>query len=162
MSDSGNLGRLPPLSRRKEMLQALTYVATGVSVLLGTLHMDLYIAVTTATVSLLTGILEYQKLEATVINLNNSSRVLQHTLMWCAANGSALCMRPPAYTARMLRLRRWDSLTFVEKRMAKHKDHLVLTTENALLSEVNQFYQKSPDDNEEGPAETNAWDEDDG
>ena len=50
------------------MLQALTYVATGASVLLGTLHMDLYIAVTTATVSLLTGILEYQKLEATVIN----------------------------------------------------------------------------------------------
>ena len=38
----------------------------------------------------------------------------------------------------------------------------MLTTENALLSEVNQFYQKSPDDNEEGPAETNAWDEDDG
>ena len=71
------------------MLQALTYVATGASVLLGTLHMDLYIAVTTATVSLLTGILEYQKLEATVINLNNSSRVLQHTLMWCAASGSA-------------------------------------------------------------------------
>ena len=90
MSDSGSLGRLPPLSRRKEMLQALTYVATGVSVLLGTLHMDLYIAVTTATVSLLTGILEYQKLEATVINLNNSSRVLQHTLMWCVASGSAL------------------------------------------------------------------------
>ena len=53
---------MPPLSRRKEMLQALTYVATGASVLLGTLHMDLYIAVTTATVSLLTGILEYQKL----------------------------------------------------------------------------------------------------
>ena len=75
------------------MLQALTYVATGASVLLGTLHMDLYIAVTTATVSLLTGILEYQKLEATVINLNNSSRVLQHTLMWCAASGSALRMR---------------------------------------------------------------------
>ena len=79
------------------MLQALTYVATGVSVLLGTLHMDLYIAVTTATVSLLTGILEYQKLEATVINLNNSSRVLQHTLMWCAANGSTrpcACVHP--------------------------------------------------------------------
>ena len=68
--------QLPPISRRKTFLQALTYVATGVSVMLGTLHMDIYIAISTAIVSLMTGILEYQKLEATIISMNNSSSVL--------------------------------------------------------------------------------------
>jgi hypothetical protein len=87
--------QLPPLSHRKETLQALTYITTGTSVLLGTLHMDLYIAITTAAVSLLTGIMEYQKLEATVINLNNASRTLAHMMMW------------------------WDSLSFVERRMVR-------------------------------------------
>eukprot|EP01048_Picozoa_sp_COSAG05_P011477 COSAG05_NODE_1082_length_5937_cov_2.133265_1_plen_324_part_10 len=56
--------QLPPLSRRKNFLQALTYVATAASVMLGTLEMDLYIAITTGVVSFLSGIIEYQKLEA--------------------------------------------------------------------------------------------------
>ena len=85
--------RLPPISRRKEILQALTYIATGASVLLGTLSMDLYIAITTATVSALTGTIEYQKLQETIVSLNNSVMQLTHLLMW------------------------WDSLSFVEKRM---------------------------------------------
>eukprot|EP01043_Picozoa_sp_COSAG02_P051480 COSAG02_NODE_5422_length_4345_cov_3.380593_3_plen_264_part_00 len=85
--------RLPPISRRKEILQALTYIATGSSVLLGTLGLDLYIAVTTATVSALTGMIEYQKLQETIVSLNNSVMQLTHLLMW------------------------WDSLSFVEKRM---------------------------------------------
>ena len=85
--------RLPPISRRKEILQGLTYVATGASVLLGTLSMDLYIAITTAAVSALTGTIEYQKLQETIVSLNNSVMQISHLLMW------------------------WDSLSFVEKRM---------------------------------------------
>jgi len=107
--------RLPPISRRKEMLQALTYVATGASVLLGTLGMDLYIAISTAAVSALTGTMEYQKLQETIVSLNNSVMQLTHLLMW------------------------WDSLSFVEKRMAKHKDMLVASTEGAIMNEVNLF-----------------------
>ena len=38
-------------------------MSCGVSVLLGTMNMDLYIAITTGAVSLLMGIIEYQKLE---------------------------------------------------------------------------------------------------
>lgn len=89
--------RLPPISRRKEILQALTYIATGASVLLGTLGLDLYIAVTTATVSALTGMIEYQKLQETIVSLNNSVMQLTHLLMW------------------------WDSLSFVEKRMGTNR-----------------------------------------
>ena len=89
--------KLPPLSRRKEKLQALTYITTGVSVLLGTLGMDLFIAISAATVSMLTAILEYQKLESTIVNLNNSSRSLAHMMLW------------------------WDSLSFVERRMVRQE-----------------------------------------
>ena len=128
--------RLPPLSRRKELLQALTYVATSISVLLGTLKYDMYIAITTAAVSLLTGVLEYQKLEATIICLNNSSIILAHTLMW------------------------WDSLSFVEKRMGKHKDNLVATTEAAIMSETEAFYQSTEDLEEEDDGGQGATEED--
>ena len=62
--------------------QALQYIATGVSVLLGTLNMDLYIAITTGAVSLLMGIIEYQKLEQTIVCLNASSMQLSHLLLW--------------------------------------------------------------------------------
>ncbi len=87
--------QLPPLSRRKELLQAMVYITTGVSVLLGTLEMDLFIAISTATVSMLTAILEYQKLEATIVTLNNAARTLSHMMLW------------------------WDSLSFVERRMVR-------------------------------------------
>ena len=48
----------------------------------------------------------------------------------------------------------WDSLTFVEKRMAKHRDHLVGTTENAIMQEVAQFYQRGAGDNFDENVET--------
>ena len=129
--------RLPPLSRRKELLQALTYVATSASVLLGTLKFNMYIAITTAAVSLLTGVLEYQKLETTIICLNNSSTILAHTLIW------------------------WDSLSFVEKRMGKHKDNLVATTEAAIMCDTELFYQSTEDleDNDDGNGGNGAEEE---
>ena len=70
--------RLPPLSRTKKLLQVLTYISTGASVMLGTFGLDLYIAITTGFVSLLTAILEYQKIEATIVSLNSSSVQLSH------------------------------------------------------------------------------------
>ena len=54
---------LPGLSRQKQGLQYLTYIATVVSVILGTIKMDLYIAISTGAVSMFTAILEYQKLQ---------------------------------------------------------------------------------------------------
>eukprot|EP01043_Picozoa_sp_COSAG02_P034284 COSAG02_NODE_2389_length_8985_cov_3.175676_3_plen_826_part_00 len=95
--------KLPPLSRRKERLQAMVYATTGVSVLLGTLHLDLFIAISTATVSMLAAVLEYQKLEATIVTLNNSSRSLAHMMLW------------------------WDSLSFVERRMVREHPHCSAT-----------------------------------
>eukprot|EP01052_Picozoa_sp_SAG31_P023047 SAG31_NODE_1868_length_7028_cov_4.100303_3_plen_505_part_00 len=114
--------RLPPLTRRLKTLQALTYVATGVSVLLGTLEFDIYIAVSTAVVSMLTGIIQYQTLESTIISLNIGATTLTHLLLW------------------------WDSLSFIERRMPQHKNHLVTSSEEAILTEVNAFFQTAPDD----------------
>ena len=74
-----------------------------------TFGLDLYIAISTGLVSLFTGMLEYQKLEATIVALNAASVNLHHLLLW------------------------WDSLTFVEKRMGKHRDNLVATTESAIM-----------------------------
>jgi hypothetical protein len=50
------------------------------------------------------------------------------------------------------RLLWWDSLTFVEKRMSKHRDNLVQMTESAIMGEVNLFYQQGDtlDDDDEG------------
>lgn len=46
------------------------------------MNMDLYIAITTGAVSMLMGIIEYQKLEQTIICLNASSMQLSHLLLW--------------------------------------------------------------------------------
>lgn len=51
-------------------MEALIYLGTSVSVLLGTLHYDIYIAISTATISLLTGLMEYQKLAEKIAVLN--------------------------------------------------------------------------------------------
>ena len=69
--------------------------------------------------------LEYQKLEATIVALNAASVNLHHLLLW------------------------WDSLTFVEKRMGKHRDNLVATTESAIMGEVSVFYQQGEAPEEE-------------
>ena len=45
-----------------------------------TVHADLYIAVSTAAISLCTGILEYQKLEVKVASLNRSIKELSKVL----------------------------------------------------------------------------------
>jgi hypothetical protein len=125
--------RLPSLSRHKEVLQAGTFFVTGCSVMLATLgaHYDLYIALTTAGVSLLTAVLEYQKLEATIVNLNNSLRGLTQLLMW------------------------WNSLSFVERRMVKHKHQLVTMTEQAIMSEMEMVYRNGPDEG----SEEREWEE---
>jgi hypothetical protein len=106
--------RLQPLAARKEALQAAIYFATAGSVMLGTLHLDLYIAATTAFAGFLGSIVEYQRLEDTIVCLNHTTKTLQHLLGW------------------------WDSLSFVERRMNKHKDRLVNETEKAALAELVQ------------------------
>jgi hypothetical protein len=58
------------------------------------------------------------------VSLNASSVSLSHLLLW------------------------WDSLTFVEKRMGRHKNHLVSATESAVMGEVNLFYQAGGDEEE--------------
>jgi hypothetical protein len=112
--------KLPELNSRKNLLQVLMYVMSTVSVLLATLNMDLYIAISvstcpvhcpqsltskltlnlllycfddyvqTSTISLLSGILEYQKLETRVASLNRAFKDLTQIL------------------------HDWDSYTFVE------------------------------------------------
>jgi hypothetical protein len=71
----GIYSRMPPLSRKKKALHTLVYLSTGASVLLGTIGMDLYIAISTGIVSLLTGIIEYQK-----VSLFTTSSV--HPRVW--------------------------------------------------------------------------------
>ena len=58
----------------------------------------------------------------------------------------------PFLVLNVRRLLWWDSLTFVEKRMSKHRDNLVQMTESAIMGEVNLFYQQgdTPDDDDEG------------
>ena len=96
---------LPPLSARKDHLQMLMYFMSALSVVFATVHADLYIAVSTAAISLCTGILEYQKLEVKVASLNRSIKELSKVLHdWdsCAfayPRSSwplpAVCPRPP-------------------------------------------------------------------
>ncbi len=45
------------------------------------LHLNLYIAITQALVGLVTSLLEYQRLETTIVSLNNSVRDLSHLLV---------------------------------------------------------------------------------
>ena len=71
---------LPPLSARKDHLQMLMYFMSALSVVFATVHADLYIAVSTAAISLCTGILEYQKLEVKVASLNRSIKELSKVL----------------------------------------------------------------------------------
>lgn len=97
-----------------------TDVATATSVLLGTLHLDLYIAVSAALVSFCTSVLEYQRLEASVVIHNNCIKDLTRLAGW------------------------WSSLTFVERRMPQHKDRLVRITEDSAMAEATAFYQNAP------------------
>jgi len=108
--------KLPGLGRRKKCMEALIYLATSVSVLLGTLHYDIYIAISTATISLLTGLMEYQKLERKIVILNSSKNTLEKTIKW------------------------WHSLSFVDRRQALNKDKLVEDTEEAMMAETMSFY----------------------
>lgn len=108
--------KLPSLGRIKKILQGLIYVATSVSVLLGTLHYDIYIAISTATISLLTGIMEYEKLERRIVILNSSKKQLEATLKW------------------------WHALSFVDRRQPVKKNELVERTEDALVAETMSFY----------------------
>ena len=108
--------RLPGLGRRKKCMEGLIYLATSVSVLLGTLHYDIYIAISTATISLLTGLMEYQKLERKIVILNSSKNTLEKTIKW------------------------WHSLSFVDRRQALNKDKLVEDTEEAMMAETMSFY----------------------
>lgn len=108
--------KLPSLGLAKQSLQALIYIATSVSVMLGTLHYDIYIAISTAMISLLTGIMEYEKLERRIVILNSSKKGLESTLKW------------------------WHALSFVDRRQPTKKDELVERTEDALVAESISFY----------------------
>lgn len=49
--------------------------------MMGTLHLDLYITLTQAVVAAVSTLLEYQRLEGTVVILNNACRDLSHLLV---------------------------------------------------------------------------------
>ena len=128
---------LPPLSARKDHLQMLMYFMSALSVVFATVHADLYIAVSTAAISLCTGILEYQKLEVKVASLNRSIKELSKVLhdwdscafaycSWPLA-ATAVCPRPPVDVV-------CSTGTFVERRKAWIKDQVVERTESAVMA----------------------------
>ena len=90
--------QLEPIATRRARVMSAIYIMTAASVLLGTLHYDMTIALSNAVVGLLTSLLEYQRLGTMVVTLNNTIRDLHHLMIW------------------------WDSLSFVEKRMAVNKN----------------------------------------
>ena len=108
--------KLPKINNMKNRLQVLMYVMSAVSVLLAVENMDLYIAVSTAAISLFSGVMEYQKLETKVAMLNRSLKDLTQVL------------------------HDWDSYTFVERRMGHIKDGIVQRTEAAVMKECEMFY----------------------
>jgi hypothetical protein len=112
--------QLPGLARKKKLLQDLTYLATVTSILLGTLHYDLYIAISTAFMGMCTSILEYTKVESRINTLNTAEKNLDDLIFW------------------------WTSLNFVERRMAKHKDYLVKKTEDAVCAEADMLVVSLP------------------
>ena len=108
--------KLPMLYTWSYRFQALIYICTGISVVLGTIDLDLYIAVSTAAVSLIQGMMEYQRLESQVVTLNAATLLLENAI------------------------ENWKALSFVEKRMASNKDDLVKATERAIMLEANAMY----------------------
>ena len=90
------------------------------SVLLDTLHYDLYIAISTAFMGMCTSILEYTKVESRINTLNTAEKNLDDLIFW------------------------WTSLNFVERRMAKHKDYLVRKTEDAVCAEADMLVVSLP------------------
>jgi hypothetical protein len=49
----------------------------------------------------------------------------------------------------------WNSLSFVERRMVKHKHQLVTMTEQAIMSEMEMVYRNGPDEG----SEEREWEE---
>lgn len=122
--------KLPEINRMKNRLQIMMYVMSAVSVLLATMNMDLYIAVSTAAISLFSGVMEYQKLETKVATLNRALKDLTQIL------------------------HDWDSFTFVERRMPHVKDSIVQRTEAAVMKECEMFYDMTTGGGGTGEAET--------
>ena len=90
------------------MLHALSYVVTGVSVLLGALGRDLYIA--TAGVGLLLAVIHHQALDVQLTSANTAKASMMNMLLW------------------------WDSMIGAQRRTARARDRLVRCTEVAVLA----------------------------
>jgi hypothetical protein len=111
--------RLPTLGRRQAFLNAVMTCMNAVSVLFGTVELDLYIAVSTAGISFIAGVLDYLRLQVTVVTLNRSATDLDQLIDW------------------------WNGLSFVERRSSRMKDKLVQDTERALMAEHENFFKPS-------------------
>ena len=80
------------------------------SILLGTIDLDLWIAISTASISFLNGLLEYFELEKKIVCVNRSIKELHYLINW------------------------WNGLSYVEKRSSGNKNQLVERTEMALMA----------------------------
>ena len=99
-----------PLSRKLRLLKILMMVATTVSVGLGSINADLFIAISTSAVSFFSTCIEDGDYKRHVHTTNLAITMLE------AAESD------------------WTALTFVQKRDPKHKDRLVRQTEAAIMA----------------------------
>jgi hypothetical protein len=112
--------RLQAMARRKAACLSAMYTMMGLSVMMGAMRLDLFITVTQTTLGAIAALLEYQRVEPTIVALNTSIRDLERVLIW------------------------WDSLSFVEKRERANTTKLVRVTERSLVAEAAASYAKRP------------------
>eukprot|EP01048_Picozoa_sp_COSAG05_P006728 COSAG05_NODE_450_length_9731_cov_41.140201_2_plen_1168_part_00 len=122
--------RLQAKSRQKTFFQVMIFVSTSGSVLLGGWSLDIWIAVSTAFVTLFQGLIEFQRLDKAVRALNKAQRELKAAL------------------------NKWNALTFVQKREAARLNRLVSACEAAIMKESRSEFQ--PQSKEKDPAAGSA------
>jgi hypothetical protein len=88
----------------------VSYVVTGVSVLLGAHGRDLYIAITTAGVGLLLAVIHHQALDVRLTSANTAKASMMNMLLW------------------------WGSMIGAQRRTTRARDRLVRCTEVAVLA----------------------------
>ena len=102
--------RVPVYGGWRTLLLVGAYISTGMSILLGTIDLDLWIAISPASISFLNGLLEYFELEKKIVCVNRSIKELHYLINW------------------------WNGLSYVEKRSSGNKNQLVERTEMALMA----------------------------
>jgi hypothetical protein len=110
--------RIVQLDLRLRIFQWLIYITGGVGTFLAAVHLELWVALTVAMVSLFTAFLEYRQVQSTLIQYNQAVTNLENLQNW------------------------WITLPLDDKKKQENIDKLVDTSETILNSELTGWVQQ--------------------